>query len=398
MAKISIWLDTRKANKKGEFPIKIVIVVNRTNTSISTGVSVRQEHYIGEVDKVVRSQCPNSKTINSGIEALYARCFEKIKEFEFNGIINTMSAAQIREAIIGKKKEEQVEKQLFFVEYAKQYADKVTASTTRMSIYQTLGRLKQFYKREDYVFADITPKALSDIDYYYNNLSSATRGIMFRNIRAIFNKAINEDLVDANLYPFKKFKIKSYTPQKDFMPIECFCALQDLKLEGRMAEARDFFLLSFYLCGINPVDLYNAESPMNNKLRYERTKTQRHGLGSIILSIPPEAQVIIDKYKGETHLLSFCEKRSCFETALSNYRKELKKIGQMIGFPNLSFYYARYSWATYALNYCDVPEYIISKALGHSDKTTATKYYIAFDWAKVDVANRKVIDYTNQSH
>lgn len=64
----------------------------------------------------------------------------------------------------------------------------------------------------------------------------------------------------------------------------------------------------------------------------------------------------------------------------------------MIGCPDITFYWARYSWATYASK-IDISDSVISKALGHSVTTLAEKKYISFDWTKVDKANRQVIDY-----
>ncbi|MDR1722695.1 MAG: recombinase, partial [Tannerella sp.] len=58
--------------------------------------------------------------------------------------------------------------------------------------------------------------------------------------------------------------------------------------------------------------------------------------------------------------------------------------------PGLTFYWARYTWATIA-DSLDIPEKTISKALGHKDRSIAGLKYIAFDWSKVDDANRQVI-------
>jgi hypothetical protein len=55
-------------------------------------------------------------------------------------------------------------------------------------------------------------------------------------------------------------------------------------------------------------------------------------------------------------------------------------------------YWARYSWATIA-DSIGVQEKLISKGLGHVDKSLAGRTYISFDWSKVDRANREVIDH-----
>ena len=55
-------------------------------------------------------------------------------------------------------------------------------------------------------------------------------------------------------------------------------------------------------------------------------------------------------------------------------------------------YWARYSWATYAAE-LDIPKDTISEALGHKYGSSITGVYIKFSRDKIDVANRKVIDY-----
>lgn len=392
MASIKVKLDTRRGNKNNEYPIKVLITNNQTNAMISTGVAVKEDFFDG-TKKAVKPNCPNAKAINSGVEAIYAKCFERIKALEFDGVIQNMTATQIKDAILNQKKTSLDS----FTDYAEAYAKRAKTISTYESYRMMLRLLREFFGKENILFSEITFKTLSEFDYCYQRLSDATRAIVFRNIRAIFNQAIMEDLIDGSEYPFKKFKIKSYKAQKDFMPIEFFRKLLevDVSHSKRMQVAKDFFLLSFYFCGINPIDLFNLKKS-KDFIRYERTKTKQHNIGNIIVGIQPEAQSLIDKYKGENCLLSFAENYKSFDTFYHNHRKFIKEVGKEIGFPELTFYYARYSWATYALNYCDVPEYIISKALGHSDTTTATKYYIAFDWAKVDNANRKVLDFIKQ--
>jgi len=71
--------------------------------------------------------------------------------------------------------------------------------------------------------------------------------------------------------------------------------------------------------------------------------------------------------------------------------KSLRAIAKKLGFDGLTFYWARYSWATIA-DSLDISEKVIGKALGHKDRNMAGRKYIAFDWSKVDAANRRVID------
>ena len=64
--------------------------------------------------------------------------------------------------------------------------------------------------------------------------------------------------------------------------------------------------------------------------------------------------------------------------------------------PNISTYYTRHSWATIAAE-LDISSDVIAMALGHSPVNKTTFIYIKPDPGKVDIANRKVIDYLKAS-
>ena len=62
----------------------------------------------------------------------------------------------------------------------------------------------------------------------------------------------------------------------------------------------------------------------------------------------------------------------------------------------LTWYWARYSWANYAVD-LDIPKDTISEALGHKHGSAVTGIYIKYSLDKVDKANRQVIDYLNET-
>ncbi|QZE15136.1 hypothetical protein K4L44_04710 [Halosquirtibacter laminarini] len=74
--------------------------------------------------------------------------------------------------------------------------------------------------------------------------------------------------------------------------------------------------------------------------------------------------------------------------------RNMRKIGDMLGIPGLTFYSARHSWATIAANEAGVDKYHVHVALNHVDPMMrVTDIYIKKDWSILDKANRKVIDY-----
>ena len=159
-------------------------------------------------------------------------------------------------------------------------------------------------------------------------------------------------------------------------------------------------MLMFYMVVINIGDLLKAKTNdlVNGRLEYRRTKTGK--LFSIL--VQPEAQEIIDRYKGIDCLINILD--TFVDSRNFNHRLgiELKRIGEVkrVGrggkkerkplFYGISSNYARHSWATIA-SQLDIPKETIAAGLGHSSNSV-TDIYIKFNIRKVDEANRRVLD------
>lgn len=202
--------------------------------------------------------------------------------------------------------------------------------------------------------------------------------IDLRNIRAAFNWAISNGWTDN--YPFRRYKIKYEQTRERDLTREQVAAIQ--KHGGRYC---DTFMLMLYLIGINISDLYYMPKDCikDGRLRYRRNKTGR--LFSI--KVEPEAQAIIDRYKGETYLLNFAETCKDYKVFLKHMNDELGSV-----IKGVTSYWCRHTWASVAAS-LDIPIETVSRALGHSIGATVTAIYIHFDINKVDEANRKVIDW-----
>jgi integrase len=223
--------------------------------------------------------------------------------------------------------------------------------------------------------------------------------------RAILNRAkaqFNDEeseVINIRVNPFKKFKIQIQEPTSyRSITKDQIVAIRDFDLENankRVILARDCFMLSFYMAGINSVDLYNAPKIEEGRLTYNRTKTstRRKDQAEISIKIEPEAKKIIEKYS-KNDLLLFKTMYSSADNFNRAINKGLKEIGKEIGLPALSFYAARHSWATIASNDCHIDKYTVHLALNHVDQEMKiTDRYIRKDWSMIDKANRKVLDF-----
>lgn len=162
--------------------------------------------------------------------------------------------------------------------------------------------------------------------------------------------------------------------------------------------AKDCFILSFCLMGMNSADLYNATEMKDNTIIYNRTKTKDRRLdkAQMKVDIPKLAQPLIEKYKDETgkRLFNFYQyyvDEKGFNKAI-NYG--LKEIGTLLEIDDLEYYAARHSWATIALNKVGIDKYTVHAALNHVDETMrVTDIYIERDFANENRANAKVVKY-----
>lgn len=86
-----------------------------------------------------------------------------------------------------------------------------------------------------------------------------------------------------------------------------------------------------------------------------------------------------------------------YQLALRGFNHQLALLGELLGIKGrLSSYTARHTWATTAY-YCEIHPGVISEAMGHSSITVTETYLKPFHSKKIDDANRRIIDFVEQS-
>lgn len=391
MASISLKLDRRRATARGLYPIQFLLSSKGKVTTVGTGVNIRPEHWNGEVNKAVLPKCPNARAINESIESLFFKYTNTLRNLENDGKLVGKSVTEIKKLLVevrsGSSKES-------LTDYFSRYAESRRTEKSREVYRYTLKTIRAF-DNEEVPFEKVNVIWLKAFDAHLEKqgVGINTRAIHFRNLRAVFNSAINEDLIGLEYYPFRKFKIASSRKDKEALTEEQLQRLiaYDTPYPFRRT-ARDLFLLSFYMCGMNLVDLYHLDRLRDGRAHFVRTKTSGKNINPVSILVQPEAAEIIARYAGAEHVLRFIEERATYDTFIHQVQRALRHIAKELGIEGLTFYWARYTWATLA-DKLGISEKEISKGLGHVDTSIAGKFYISYDWTKVDRANRKVIDY-----
>ena len=244
--------------------------------------------------------------------------------------------------------------------------------------------------------------------------SNRTLSLYLVSIKKLFNEAKRKfNKKDKNLIlipnsPFEDFKIpKQEATRKRAIPADIIKKVWKLpykdmkkgyKSTCRYNLAKDCFILSFCLIGINSADLYNATKMRGNTIIYNRTKTKARRLdgAKMMVDIPKIVQPLIDKYKDSTgkRLFNFYQYYGDEKTFNKAINSGLKEIGSILEVDDLEYYAARHSWATIALNKVGIDKYIVHAALNHiDDSMKVTDIYIERDFVNENKANAKVVKY-----
>lgn len=419
--KIKWYLDLRRTSDEGKGRLYMVIYNNGTAAQIATGLMLHKEEF--EAGKVVGVPMAGKLTQMLGIKR--AKLQLDIEELAVSGYeVDKMKAAEIKKAVMAKRGNDGEDgngegngtgNETAFGTFAEKFIARRGKEKTRQVYEMTLRKMGEYCDVGRLRFADISVGWLRDFEQWLGATCSVnTRGIHLRNIRAVMNAAIDEGVVPADLYPFRRFKIKKEETMKRSLSVGDLRRLRDYPCEGWQRKYVDVFMLSFYLAGINLVDLMGLP-PLgaDGVIRYRRSKT-----GVLCqLSVPPEARAIIERYRGERHLLWFGERlkpgAEGWHDWLHRFNEGLQKVGpsgymyvrrkgQCGGkqrvkvynalFPELTSYWARHTWATLAAE-IDVPDAVIDAALGHRSPCRMADIYIRRDARKVDEAVRRVIEY-----
>lgn len=262
-----------------------------------------------------------------------------------------------------------------------------------------LNSFKKFRNDEDIMLDCITSQTMEDYEAWHKNRGIVPNTISFytRILRAVYNRAVNEDIID-NRNPFRHVYTGVDKTVKRALPLAVIKKIKslDLSLTPTLDYARDIFLLSFYLKGMSFVDLaFLKKSDLKNGyVTYRRRKTGQQ----LIIEWTKEMQMILDKYpenKSE-YLLpiirnSGINERCAYLNSGYNINHNLKRIAKMVGVTiPLTLYVARHSWAS-AAKAKGVPVSVISEGMGHDSEATTQIYLSSLDTSVVDKANSLIL-------
>ena len=137
-------------------------------------------------------------------------------------------------------------------------------------------------------------------------------------------------------------------------------------LKKGMRKFRDFFMLSYYLGGINAIDLAHINfNECRDTIHYVRSKTERKVKVNpfVEFDIPEVAKPIIERYKRDDGTLDMYDRNKGEQSHTIGY--QARRYREKFDLPGLTYYSARKSFAQHAFSLGE-SESVIDYILGHS--------------------------------
>ena len=381
-------LSARQTSKK-TFLIYLTITHKREVRYISTEYEI-DDLYQFDKGKVVCRK--DAKIMNQRLAYVLSEYQEKLNEIDNQDMY---SCSQIKEILEGKN---QVNKLVTIKEYMERriadFRKDGRNSYADMNVY-TLEKILS-------ILGNISLQSFSTstIDKFIrgmSSLSNATKQMRLTHLKARINEAIKEGIVKYDVHPFAYVKMPKPSVKMLDLTIDEFSRILHLKTNHRkLSLARDLFLLSFYLGGMNLADI--VENEFNDDMvRYVRKKTanKKEGEKIVTFTIPEEARAIIRKYISRNGKLNFGYKFTYqnFQRYVNHCLKDLGKKLEIKS--NISFYSARKTFSQFAFD-LGIRTEIVEYCLGQSMKENRPIYnYVRVMQRQADAAIRMVIDYTN---
>ena len=393
MATLKLTIFKAKVLKDGRHKIRIAVCHHQETSYIVTRFIIDNLSQFKSGQVVKR---PDASTINMKLRNMlneYQERMDAIKNIEM------YSCAQLKSLLVGQGN---VITAPTFQAVANEYIEQLTKSG-RGNYAKLLERNCRYFtefSKGDFLLADINPMIVENYSNFLRHtkgIGETTIGMMMSRTRTIINRGVKQQLVKYDINPFAYYKIKTAPVREVDLSIENIIKIKNYCPDSKKLKvARDLFMLSFYLCGINLADLLQVDFRNVNHVEYVRKKAVnlKQSDQRIVIPIPHAATPIIYRWMNKnTGKLDFG-----YKFTYSNfYRYLTRSLNNVAAELNIKekvvYYSARKSFAQFASE-LGIPDGVIDYCLGHSDKSRGViRYYTKVREKQAEVAVNRVIDY-----
>ena len=255
----------------------------------------------------------------------------------------------------------------------------------------------------DIMIAEITPATITNYERWLKALgnSIAYNGMLMTAVKTVINAAIRDGSVKYDIHPFAYWHATQAEPrEQDITPEELRLIRDYNTIYKGEAKARDLLMLSYYLGGINLIDLLAYDFRGKKVMEYVRTKTRnkKKTNRTVSFSIPDEAFPIIQRYMNpKTGRLDF-KTKGTYDTFKNIVSRDIKRIAKKLGIDDwqkVCYYTARKSFVQHGFD-LGISLEVLEYCIGQSMKDGRPIFnYLKVMRRHADNAIRQIIDALN---
>ena len=358
-----VYNRKKQLNKQGTALVQVEASLNQRKVYFRTNLYLKPEHW-----DCRRSQVYNHPQADDLNTMLYAFILQ-LQAIELGlwkrGVPATLSL--LKDAIVKDKPVN-----VTFPVFAR---DHVLSSdrkdSTKENLLTTITVLQEFRSGLD--FKDITYTFLKEFEAYLREKGNSVNTIAkhLRQLRTLFNEAINQGYIHADAYPFRKFKIKQEKGRHEFLTPDELRKLENLQVsDRRLRHVLDAFLFCCYVglrfsdfCQLSPANFIRVNG--KRWLHFKSIKTGVEIRLPLHLLFDGKALSILERYE----ISDFANLGSNSET-----NKALVELAALARIKkHITYHTARHTCATLLIHQ-GVPITTVQKLLGHTSVKTTEIY------------------------
>ncbi len=393
MATIKLAVLKHTKSKDGSYKIRISIGHRSETHYIVTSYSVNA---LSEFDNGIVVRVPNAHEINIKLRNLLNDYEERLERIDSP---EDYTCKELRDLLKSMRTHSS---KVTFKQVSEQYQKELIEDGRGSYAGMLQNSLRLFFEFTggDVFLSEISTITISEFERWLKRkgVSQTYISMTLSMTRTIVNRAIRMQLVTYSVHPFTYWK-RPADPERELdISVEDVRAIRDAQPRLKKQRiARDIFMLSYYLGGINLIDLLEIDFRGVSVLEYTRHKSRNMKLSDkrISFTLQLEAKELISKWMNRnTGRLDFGYKFS-YKNFLAYVTRSIKSLAKDIDiqdYRKVCYYTARKSFVQHGFD-LGISLEVLEYCIGQSVKNNRPIFnYLKIMRKHADVAFRQILD------
>lgn len=390
MANFSLVIVPAKVMAGGKHKVRVMVSHNGQTRYILTDIIIDSEAEFKN-GKVVKR--PDKDIMNLRLKKICDKYFDRYMELEFS---NCLTCSQLVKLITDDGRD----KCRTFEEVVDEYLSQIDIEDRGKTykLYRLAANRFIQFAGTGAPLEHITPIRINN---YINSLkkqrlSNTTVNIYITLLKVILNYAQKMQHVNFKIDPFITAKVPSAKKRDTFITVEQLKKVRDYEAKKHnMMVVHDIFMLTYYLAGMNLVDMLDYNFKNADEINYIRRKTRntKDGDSMVCFTIPDEAKPLIAKYMDKKTGKLVFGKYKTYVSCYNTLTRKMKDLAIEVGIRHdFTLYSARKSFVQHGFD-LGVPLSTLEYCIGQSMKEDRPIFnYVSIMKVHADKAIRIILD------